>query len=245
MQIQSLPTTPPENWDEKQGKKEIEHYKEEIARLQNILMAGGEKSLLIILQGMDASGKDSTVKKVLSAMNPMGMKAFSFKKPTSTEMSYDFLWRIHQVVPPKGMVHIFNRSHYEDILIQRVHRWIDEDTVQKRINAINSFEQMLVDNGTVVLKFFMNISNEQQLIRLNERTADPEKYWKHNQNDFEERKHWDAYMNAYEAALNECNTIPWIAVPCDDKKYKEYTVAKATYEALNALNLQFPLLKHS
>jgi PPK2 family polyphosphate:nucleotide phosphotransferase len=244
IKIKEQSTLPPGNWDTKAAKLETEKLKKEIADFQNILMAGAEKSLLIILQGMDASGKDSTVKNVLSAMNPMGMRAFSFKKPSETEMSHDFLWRIHKVAPPKGMVHIFNRSQYEDVLIQRVHRWIDEETVQKRLEAINNFEKLLSDNGTVIVKCFMNISFDEQLKRLDARTQNPEKYWKHNQNDYEERKHWAAYMEAYEDAINRCSTVPWHIIPCDNKRYKEYCVAKIVRDALAEMNLSFPPLRH-
>jgi PPK2 family polyphosphate:nucleotide phosphotransferase len=244
IKIKEQSTLPPGDWDSKAAKLETEKLKKEIAYFQNILMAGAEKSLLIILQGMDASGKDSTVKNVLSAMNPMGMRAFSLKKPSETEMSHDFLWRIHKVAPPNGMVHIFNRSQYEDVLIQRVHRWIDEETVQKRLEAINNFEKLLSDNGTVIVKCFMNISFDEQLKRLDARTQNLEKYWKHNQNDYEERKHWPAYMDAYEDAINYCSAVPWHIIPCDNKRYKEYCVAKIVRDALAEMNLSFPPLRH-
>ncbi|HUH73149.1 MAG TPA: PPK2 family polyphosphate kinase [Chitinophagales bacterium] len=240
--IKSLSTTPPEDWDEKEGKKQKKIYLEEIERLQNILMAAKKKSLLIILQGMDAAGKDSTVRKVLAVMNPIGMNVHAFKKPTDLEMSHDFLWRIHQVVPAKGMTQVFNRSHYEDVLIQRVHHWIDEETAHKRFQHINDFEQLLTDSDTIVIKFFLHISPEAQLIKLEERTVNPEKYWKHNQNDFEERKYWEEYMQCYEDVLNECNQIPWHIIPCDNKKYKEYLVAKIVCETLEKMDLKFPSL---
>ena len=143
------------------------------------------------------------------------------------------------------MVQIFNRSQYEDVLIQRVHKWIDEDTVQKRFQHINDFEQLLTDSKTTVIKFFLHISPEAQLLKLEERTVNPEKYWKHNQNDFEERKHWENYMNSYEDVLNQCNQIPWHVIPCDNNKYKEYLVAKTVYEALENMQLKFPPLKNS
>lgn len=244
LNIHTLPTTPPESWNEKEAKKQTDRYLVEIERLQNILMASEEKSLLIILQGMDAAGKDSTIRNVLAVMNPVGMNVHAFKKPTELEMSHDFLWRIHQVVPAKGKVSVFNRSHYEDVLVQRVHKWIDEDTVIKRMKHINHFEQLLTDNDTVILKFFLHISPEEQIKKLNERTINPEKYWKHNQNDYEERKHWADYMKCYEDVLNECSDIPWHIIPCDNKKYKEYLVAKKVYETLLDLQLHFPPLRH-
>lgn len=241
--IKSLSTSPPADWDEKKGKEETKKYLKEIERLQNVLMAGEGKSVLIILQGMDAAGKDSTVRKVLAVMNPIGMNVHAFKKPTEEELSHDFLWRIHQKVPAKGMVTVFNRSHYEDVLIQRVHKWVDEETIQKRLVHINHFEELLTDNDTIIIKCFMHISPEEQLKKLNERTVNPEKYWKHNQNDFEERKHWDTYMKCYEDILNQCSSIPWHVIPCDNKRYKEYLVAKIVYETLKGLNLNFPPLR--
>lgn len=243
--IKSLSTSAPTDWKEKEGKNQTLIYLKEIERLQNILMASRDKSLLIILQGMDAAGKDSTVRKVLTTMNPIGMSVHAFKKPSDLEMSHDFLWRVHQVVPAKGMVQIFNRSHYEDVLIQRVHRWIDEETVYKRFQHINDFEQLLTDSNTTIIKIFLHISPEEQLKKLEERTVNPEKYWKHNQNDFEERKLWSEYMKCYEDVLNECNQIPWHVVPCDNKKYKEYLVAKIVCETLENMQLKFPPLKTS
>lgn len=241
--IKFLSTRPPVDWDEKKGKEETKKYLEEIERLQNILMAEEDRSVLIILQGMDAAGKDSTVRKVLAVMNPIGMNVHAFKKPTEQELSRDFLWRVHQKVPAKGMVTVFNRSHYEDVLIQRVHKWVDEETIRKRLVHINHFEELLTDNNTVIIKCFLHISAEEQLKKLNERTVNPEKYWKHNQNDFEERKHWDAYMKCYEDVLNQCNSIPWHIIPCDNKKYKEYLVAKIVYETLKEMDLNFPPLR--
>lgn len=243
IKIEQLSTKPPEDWNEKKGKEETKEALKKIESLQNILMAEKQRSLLIILQGMDAAGKDSTVRKVLSVMNPIGMSVYAFKKPSELEMAHDFLWRVHQAAPSKGMVQIFNRSQYEDVLIQRVHKWIDEDTVTQRFKHINDFEQLLQNNGTVILKFFLHISSEEQLKKLNERTINPEKYWKHNINDFQERKHWDTYMKCYEDILNYCNDVPWHVIPCDNKKYKEYLVAKTVSETLENMNLHFPPLK--
>lgn len=242
--ISTLSTSPPDDWNEKEGKIKTEKYLAEIERLQNILMAGKQKSMLIILQGMDAAGKDSTIRKVLAVMNPIGMNVQAFKKPTEIEMAHDFLWRIHQVVPGRGQVAVFNRSHYEDVIVQRVHKWVDEDTIEKRFKHINNFEKLLMDNDTVILKFFLHISPEEQLKKLNERTLLPEKYWKHNQNDYEERKHWKSYMECYEDILNKCSEIPWHVIPCDNKKYKEHLVAKIVYETLSEMQLRFPPLLH-
>jgi PPK2 family polyphosphate:nucleotide phosphotransferase len=241
--INILPTTPPPDWKEDTGVKQTHKWMNEISRLHNIMMAGKEKSLLVILQGMDAAGKDSTVKHVLSCMNPVGLRVISFKKPTEEEMAHDFLWRVHQVTPSKGTAHVFIRSHYEDILIQRVHRWVDETIIHQRIQHINDFERLLTENGTTIVKCFLNISPMEQLKRLNARTLNPEKYWKHNQNDYEERKHWDTYMKAYEDALNQCSDIPWHKIPSDNKRYKEYEVARVVLEALQGMDLRFPPLK--
>jgi PPK2 family polyphosphate:nucleotide phosphotransferase len=193
---------------------------------------------------MDASGKDGTIKNVFDAVNPMGCRVVSFKKPTELEMKHDFLWRVHQQVPEKGIVHIFNRSHYEDVLIQRVHNWIDEKTVKQRFNHINDFEQLLVESNTVVVKFYLHISQDVQLKRLEERMTDITKMWKHNDNDLKERELWPAYMKAYEDVFLNCETAaPWTIVPADQNWYKEYVIAKRVVEELEKLDMKFPGLK--
>ncbi len=244
IKLSAVDTRAPKKMSKENIKKETQKLKFKIEELQNLMYAEGKHALLIILQGMDASGKDGTIKNVFDAVNPMGCRVVSFKKPTELEMKHDFLWRVHQQVPEKGIVHIFNRSHYEDVLIQRVHNWIDEKTVKQRFNHINDFEQLLIESGTVVLKFYLHISQEEQLGRLQERMTDITKMWKHNDNDLKERELWPAYMKAYEDVFLNCETAaPWTIVPADQNWYKEYIIAKRVVEELEKLDMKFPGLK--
>jgi PPK2 family polyphosphate:nucleotide phosphotransferase len=244
IKLLAIDTRAPKKMSKENIKKETQKLKFKIEELQNLMYAEGKHALLIILQGMDASGKDGTIKNVFDAVNPMGCRVVSFKKPTELEMKHDFLWRVHQQVPEKGIVHIFNRSHYEDVLIQRVHNWIDEKTVKQRFNHINDFEQLLVESNTVVVKFYLHISQDVQLKRLEERMTDITKMWKHNDNDLKERELWPAYMKAYEDVFLNCETAaPWTIVPADQNWYKEYVIAKRVVEELEKLDMKFPGLK--
>ncbi len=203
-----------------------------LGELQQRLYAEAKKhSVLVVLQGMDASGKDGAVHKVFDQLpHHRASTWYAFKKPTEEEFAHDFLWRVHKVVPHKGMIAIFNRSHYEDILIQRVHGWIDQARVEKRMQAINAFEEALAfDANTLVFKFYMHISKDEQEIQLRQRMDDPNKFWKHNPADWEERKLWDKYMDAYEYAINE-STIPWYICPVDNRWYRDYFIAKTLVE---------------
>ncbi|MET3881669.1 PPK2 family polyphosphate kinase [Niastella sp. OAS944] len=212
--------------------------------LQNLLYAESKHAVLVVLQGMDASGKDGVIRKVFGALNPQGVQVHSFKAPTEEELSHDFLWRVHKAVPAKGSIQIFNRSHYEDVLITRVHKWIDEKTVKKRMKAINDFEQLLQEhNSTTILKFYLHISPEEQEQRLQERIHNPAKQWKYNEKDFEEAKLWDDYRAAYEDCFEQCNDVPWTIVPADQNWYKEYIIAHTLQKALEKLNMQYPGLK--
>jgi PPK2 family polyphosphate:nucleotide phosphotransferase len=244
IKLSAIDTRAPKKMSKENIKKETQKLKFRIEELQNLMYAEGKHALLIILQGMDASGKDGTIKNVFDAVNPMGCRVVSFKKPTELEMKHDFLWRVHQQVPEKGIVHIFNRSHYEDVLIQRVHNWIDEKTVKQRFNHINDFEQLLVESNTVVVKFYLHISQDVQLKRLEERMTDITKMWKHNDNDLKEHELWPAYMKAYEDVFLNCETAaPWTIVPADQNWYKEYIIAKRVVEELEKLDMKFPGLK--
>lgn len=244
IKLAEIPTGAPEKPGKKKIEKETEELVKKIGHLQHVLYAEGKQSLLVILQGMDASGKDGTVKTVFADCNPSGIDAYAFKKPTEEEFDHDFLWRVHKLAPRKGNVMIFNRSHYEDILIQRVHKWIDEDRVQKRMNAINAFEELLqFDNKTKVLKFYMHISKERQQEKLQERIDDPTKNWKHNQADWDENDHWDEYMRCYEYAINN-SSIQWNIAPCDKRYYRNYFIAKKVLETLESMNPQLPLLQN-
>jgi PPK2 family polyphosphate:nucleotide phosphotransferase len=233
----------PEGLKKKDFEDETEALVERLGELQHIMYAEGKYSALVILQGMDGSGKDGAVRKVFNQCTIAGLDLVSFKKPTEEEFAHDFLWRVHKWVPQKGMMTIFNRSHYEDILIQRVHGWIDEARVEKRMAAINAFEDLLqFDNNTMIFKFFMHISKEEQEIQLRQRLEDASKNWKHNDGDWEERKHWDKYMEAYEYAINN-STTPWHICPVDNRWYRDYVIAKTLVEGLEKLNLKLPPLE--
>ena len=211
---------------------------------KNLFYAEGKHSVLVVIQGMDASGKDGVTRNVFSIMNPQGVVVTSYKAPTAEELAHDFLWRIHRHAPAKGMIGIFNRSHYEDILVTRVHKWCDDELAKKRMRAINDFEKLLTEhNSTVVLKFYLHISKEEQKQRLDERIKDPTKQWKYNENDFKEAKLWKDYMAMYEDCFENCSDIPWTIVPSDQNWYKEHIIAKKLRDALKDLNMQFPGLK--
>jgi PPK2 family polyphosphate:nucleotide phosphotransferase len=214
----------------------------EIDRLQELLYAQTKYALLIVLQGPDTSGKDGTIRRVFSPINPLGAVATSFKKPTPHELAHDFLWRIHKAVPPAGMIGIFNRSHYEDVLVPRVHRLVPADRIEARYRQINAFEQHLSENDVTILKFYPHISKKEQKARLEARLRDPTKRWKFNPDDLAERKHWSDYLSAYEIALQRCSTqwAPWFIVPADHKWYRNAVVARIVRATLEALDLTYP-----
>lgn len=240
--LEDVSTKAPENLDKKTLKTETKLLIKELGEWQNKLYAESSQSILIVLQGMDASGKDGAVKAVFSGVNPMGCRVKSFKKPTDEEMAHDFLWRIHKEVPAKGMIQIFNRSHYEDVLIQRVEQWIDEKTVFRRFNYINQFENLLMEKGMRILKFYMHISKEEQQKRFEERMTIPRKKWKFNPNDLEVSKKWDKYMAAYESVFENCSPdIPWIIVPSDQNWYKEYLIAKTLALTFREMDPKYPV----
>ncbi|MCX6197621.1 MAG: polyphosphate kinase [Bacteroidetes bacterium] len=242
--LKSTDPRAPKRFHKEEIKKETFKLKLRLGDLQNLMYAEGKHALLIALQGMDASGKDGVSKNVFETVNPMGCRVIPFKKPTELEMKHDFLWRIHASVPEKGMIHIFNRSHYEDVLIQRVHNWVDEKTIQQRFEHINNFEKLLLETGTVVLKFYLHVSKEEQLQRLEERLSDKTKMWKHNDADLKEREFWNDYMKAYEDVFEKCSSaVEWNIIPSDQNWYKEYIIAKKVVETLEGLKMKFPGLK--
>ncbi len=244
IKLLDISTEPPKELKKETVKAETEELVKELDELQNLLYAENKWSVLIVLQGMDASGKDGLIRDVLGQMNPLGVKVQPFKAPTEEEMAHDFLWRIHQHAPAKGMIQVFNRSHYEDVLVQRVHKWIDEKTVYERMKAINDFERLLTEhNRTQILKFYLHISEKEQHKRLEERTEDPRKMWKYNEKDFEEAKLWKQYRKAYEDVFEHCSEIPWHIVPADSNWYKEYVVAKTLRDTLKQLKMKYPGLK--
>lgn len=242
--LKDISTKAPKDLEKETTKKKTIEILNQLDDLQNLLFAEGKHSVLIVLQGQDASGKDGVIRNVLGVMNPQGVTVRSYKAPTEEELSHDFLWRIHKAAPPKGFIQIFNRSHYEDILITRVHGWCDEKTAKKRMKAINDFEQLLEEhNNTHILKFYLHISPEEQHERLMERMNEPGKMWKYNDKDFEEAKRWDDYRNVYEECFENCNKIPWTIVPADQNWYKEFIVATALYDLLKGLEMKYPGLK--
>ena len=244
IKLSAISTRAPKSIDKEKIKAKTEKLLVELDELQNLLIAESKHSLLVVIQGMDGSGKDGALRNVFGSLNPLGISVASWKAPTPEELSHDFLWRIHKEAPAKGMIKVFNRSHYEDILITRVHQWCDDATAQKRIKAINDFEQLLTEhNSTKILKFYLHISQKEQQERLQERTHDPRKMWKYNEKDFDEAKLWKQYMQYYEDAFNKCNKVPWTIVPSDQNWYKEYIIAQKVYDTLKVLKMQYPGLK--
>lgn len=228
--------------DKDDTKDKTDKLQERLVELQEVLFAQKKYSLLVIFQAMDAGGKDSTIRRVFSGVNPQGFRIANFKAPTPEELSHDFLWRVHDHVPPKGYIGIFNRSHYEDVLIVRVNELVPEEIWRKRYDHINNFERLLADSGVTILKFFLHISKEEQKERFQDRLDDPSKHWKFSIGDLPVRKKWDAYMQAYADAITHCNTeyAPWHIVPANHKWYRDYVVTKAIVDALEKLPLEYP-----
>lgn len=213
-----------------------------LSELQNKLYADRRFALLIVLQALDAGGKDGTISHVMSGVNPQGCEVTSFKVPSSEEAEHDFLWRIHKAVPRRGVIGIFNRSHYEDVLVTRVHKLVPKEVWKPRFEQINEFERTLDANNVRILKFFLHISKEEQRRRFEERVSDPAKYWKISPADFAERKHWDDYQEAYTDTLRRCSTAwaPWYVIPSDHKWFRNYAISSIVVEALEAMKLHFP-----
>ena len=240
---------PDDTGDYKKSEQGKEKAKAETAKLiasldglQERLYANATRLLLVVLQGMDTSGKDGTIKSVMSGVNPQGCKVVAFKAPSKDELAHDFLWRVHREAPPKGCIGIFNRSHYEDVLITRVHGWVSEKVAKRRCDQIKEFEELLAESGTVVLKFFLHISKAEQKERLEARIADPEKRWKWNSGDLEERQLWDGYLKAFEDVISATSTdcAPWYIVPANRKWYRNLVVADRIANALEDLKLKTP-----
>lgn len=213
-----------------------------LSELQERLYANSNRALLIVLQGMDTSGKDGTIKHVMSGINPQGCKVVTFKTPSAEELGHDFLWRVHQKAPAKGQIGIFNRSHYEDVLITRVHGLISEKVVKQRFDQIIEFEELLSESGTMILKFFLHISKDEQKKRLEERINNPEKRWKFNEGDIEERKFWGNYIESFEAMMAATSTeqAPWYIVPANQKWYRNLVIAEHVVHALDSMKLKTP-----
>ena len=228
--------------DPDEARAELDHLVDQIADLQARLYAEDARSLLVVLQGIDAAGKDSSVKHVFSGTNPQGVRVYSFKEPSNEEAAHDFLWRYHQSTPAKGMIHVFNRSHYEDVLVVRVKGLVEEERWRSRYDSINDFERMLAREGTTIIKFFLHISKDAQMDRFRERLEREDKHYKFSANDVRERRNWDAYQQAYEDAVNLTSTpwAPWYAIPSDHKWYRNLVIARAVAGVLEEMNPRWP-----
>lgn len=221
---------------------EIDSTLEQITAQQELLYAEGRQALLIVLQGIDAAGKDGVCWHVIRAMNPQGCSVHGFKQPTAEEQAHDFLWRVHRQVPGKGRVAVFNRSHYEDVLVVRVHDLAPKDVWSRRYEAINQFEGLLAANGVTVIKFFLYISKEEQLERFRRRLDDPNRHWKISTSDYTEREYWDSYCEAYEAMLTKCSTenAPWYVIPSNHKWFRNLATSQIILETLEAMDIKAP-----
>lgn len=228
--------------DKETAVEEFKALRKQFIDLQPRLYAEDKQKLLIVLQAMDAGGKDGTIRKVLKGVNPQGVRVSSFKVPSKEELAHDFLWRIHKQVPGKGMIRVFNRSHYEDVLVVRVHNIVPEAVWRPRYEQINQFEKLLTDTGTRILKFYLHISKEEQKERFQSRLDEPEKNWKFSREDLEKRKYWPDYMAAYEEMLSRCSTAyaPWYVIPADQKWYRNLTIMRTLVVTLQEMNPRYP-----
>jgi PPK2 family polyphosphate:nucleotide phosphotransferase len=240
------------NWDpndtgdfkgsKQDGLAEVARLNKKLEELQELLYAEHKHQVLIVLQGMDTSGKDGVIRHVFDGVNPQGVRVASFKAPTAEELDHDYLWRVHKVVPGKGEMVIFNRSHYEDVLVVRVHNYVPADIWEKRFDQINHFERMLTENGMTILKFYLNIDRDEQKQRLQARFNDPTKRWKFRLGDLEDRKLWFDYMQAYEDVLSRTSTkyAPWMIVPANRKWYRDLVISSVLVDTLQRLEMKYP-----
>jgi len=242
IKLDSWPTRYEGKFSKEEAVEETAKLLKKLAELQEVLYADGSQALLVVFQAMDAAGKDSTIKNVFGPINPQGCKVVSFKSPNSTELAHDFLWRVHQNVPRRGMIGVFNRSHYEEILIARVKELVPKDRIKKRYDHINNFEALLNCEGTRVVKFFLHISRDYQKKQLQDRLDTPEKNWKFSPADIPERMLWDDYQKAFELAFERCSCpdAPWYIVPAERKWFRNYLIAKVLVETLGSMDLKYP-----
>jgi len=240
--LSQFPTDYDGGIDNKELKEQRSDVWQELAKWQERLYAENKQSLLIVLQAMDAAGKDSTIGKLTSSLNAHGCHVHSFKKPSKRELSHDFLWRVHAAAPGSGEMTFFNRSHYEDVLIVKVHGWADEKTIDARYQHINNFERLLADRGTRVVKFMLNISKNYQLDRFKRRLDIAEKNWKFNPGDLVERERWGDYMNAFESAIERCSSeeSPWYIVPAENRRYRDLMIASVIRDTLKSMDSKYP-----
>lgn len=237
--LSGISTKAPLKLNKKEIKKATEQMYVQIEELHKMMRAENKHSLLLVFQGLDAAGKDGSIDKLYNGLYPMATEASAFKAPTEDEASRDFLWRLHKLTPATGHVGIFNRSHYEDILVPSVHKLFDEKTIEKRYKHINNFEDMLKDRGTVVIKFYLHISQNEQHKRFEERKTNIEKMWKYSSNDLKESKHWDKYIEVYENIFSK-SRIKWHIIPADQKWYRDHLIAITILESLKKLKMNYP-----
>lgn len=232
----------PDGLDRDEAQATFKILKDKLRDLQNLMYAEHQRSLLVVLQGRDAAGKDGTIRHVFGPLNPQGCRVTSFKVPSSMEAAHDFLWRCHIAAPKRGMVGIFNRSHYEDVLVVRVHDLVPKKVWSKRYDHINAFERLLADNGTLILKFYLHIDRAEQLERFRKRIDNPKKNWKISDADYSERPYWDAYTEAFEDALSRCSTddAPWFVIPANRKWFRNLAIADIVVEAMEGLKMRYP-----
>jgi PPK2 family polyphosphate:nucleotide phosphotransferase len=228
--------------DKELGLEKLKQNVERLSVLQYLLYAEAKRSVLVVLQGIDAGGKDGTIRHVMTGLNPQGVRVTPFKVPEGEEKRHDYLWRVHKAVPENGQIGIFNRSHYEEVLVVRVHDLVPKEVWEKRYDHINDFERMLSDNGVTIIKFLLYISKEEQLERFRERIEDPEKNWKFSEADIKEREHWDEYMDAYDAILHRCSTdrAPWYVIPANRKWFRNYAVSQIMVDTMESMKLHAP-----
>jgi PPK2 family polyphosphate:nucleotide phosphotransferase len=241
--LKGFPTDETGPFDSKDdAAKAVEKNLSRLHDLQEVLYAEGKHALLVVFQAIDAGGKDGAIEHVFSGVNPQGCSVTSFKRPTELELAHDFLWRIHNAVPPRGMIGIFNRSHYESVLVERVKKLVPKDVWSKRYDHINEFERMLADSGVTIIKFFLHISKDEQKERLQKRLDDPAKNWKFNPADLDERKLWDEYQAAFDDMLERCSTdyAPWYCVPADRKWFRNWVLSETIVHTMGALDMKFP-----
>lgn len=237
IKLNHISSLPPQNMKKEDCKEDLKNWSKELDILQNRLIAQSKHAVLIILQGLDASGKDGAIKSVFSGFNPMGIAVKAFKKPSEEELKHDYLWRVHHSAPQRGMIKIFNRSHYEDILVPSVENWIDDSQINLRYKQISNFEQYLIENHTHILKFYLHCSDEERLSRLEERKTDPEKFWKYNEGDMLVYEKREVYKEVYEQIFEHTSEpVPWQIVPSDKNWYKEWFIAHEVRKLLSQLH---------
>ncbi len=238
--LTDISPNPPEGCQKEECNIELLAFKKKLFDLQNIFYADHRFSLLVVLQGMDTSGKDGTIRNVMTCMNPMGIRVHSFKKPTEEEKRHDFLWRVYPHIPPKGIIEVFNRSYYEDIIVPKIKNELSEDRLKHRINLVNGLEDHLLHNNIHILKFYLHISSEEQLKRIEERQTKPHKMWKYDEEDIHASKRWNEYASIYEEVFEKCKVVPWKIIPANKRWYRNYLVAKEIKEYLEGLDLRYP-----